>query len=55
MHGQWRRFSPLHWHRVERRLFSGWAFYEVLAMTEPTSNALDWVAGSDAPEINSLD
>ncbi|KPW24043.1 Nitrate transporter component [Pseudomonas cannabina pv. alisalensis] len=36
-------------------LFFGWAFYEVRGMTERTSNALDWVTGSDAPEMNSLD
>ncbi|SHN16997.1 nitrate/nitrite transport system substrate-binding protein [Pseudomonas asturiensis] len=28
---------------------------EARGMNEPTSNALDWVNGSDAPEINSLD
>ncbi|RMN92613.1 hypothetical protein ALQ50_04556, partial [Pseudomonas coronafaciens pv. coronafaciens] len=29
--------------------------YEVRGMTERTGNALDWVGGSDAPEMNSLD
>ena len=29
--------------------------YEASAMNVRTSNALDWVNGSDAPEMNSLD
>ena len=40
---------------VGRRLFSGRTFDEARAMNERTGNALDWVAGSDAPEMNSLD